>query len=196
MEKLPFRNTVEAEKNVSALYRTFQFYSLLDASDLTGSPTVPTLYGIRAMMAKVLGFHDWGCLTASIAPEGPVHYYDWKKNCKEEMYSELTRRLSGLLSHDEKTRRIYAALALAEFGCSPEPRMHADTQLGLLPCETVEQWWEICHIEGWFSKLNRYRGSLPEDVYRWRAWEKEVALAKVVGRSPPPKPCGLKRPRL
>lgn len=195
MEKLPFRNTAEAEKNVSALYRAFQFYSLLDASDVTRAPTMPTLHGIRAMVAKVLGFDDWACLTTSIASEGPVHYYDWE-NYRTKIYSELALRLSSFLSHEDKERRIYAALALADFGCSPEPRMHADAQLGLFPCETVEQWWEICHIEAGFSKLNRYRGSVPEDVYLWRAWEKDVALAKVVGRFPPPKPRGLKRPRL
>lgn len=189
MHILPFFGIAEAKENALALQKAFQFYSLSYASAANGSEARELgLQRTHELIARALGCISWHDLVRTLALKRrrPI-YFDSNVSARAQ-HMELAARLLPFLSHEDKDRRVHAALSYSAFGCCPSARKSAYGMMKLMPCKTLDQWHQLQILEAGYSHATRYRSNRTVyecDLLRWE-YDKKAAL--ILGTPAPRKP--------
>jgi len=184
---LPFHGIAEAKENASALQKAFQFYSLLSVSGEDCLPSTLGLQRTQEIMARALGCTGWRDLTRTVSLGRPAAYFD-SEDTAELRHTELAAKFLPFLEHEDKDRRIYAALSFSAFGCTPSARKEAISIMKLMPCGTVEQWHQLQMLESGYRHATRYNHGWPAEEAAMFHWQYEKRKATILGISAPPKP--------
>lgn len=189
MHILPFFGIAEAKENALALHKAFQFYCLSYASAANDTEARPVgLQRTQEVIAKALGCINWCDLVGTLAltTRRPI-YFDSNGSARAP-HTELAARLLPFLSHEDKGRRVYAALSYSAFGCSPSARKSAYEMIKLMPCKTLDQWHQLQRLEAGYSYVTRYRSNRTIYEYDLLRWEYDKKVAQILGTPVPRKP--------
>ncbi|KVU55609.1 hypothetical protein WK68_24680 [Burkholderia ubonensis] len=189
MHILPFFSIAEAKENAVALQKAFQFYCLRYASAANDSEAHALgLQRTHKLIAKALGCINWNDLVGTLAlkTRRPI-YFDSNGSARAQ-HTELAARLLPFLSHEDKGRRVYAALSYSAFGCCPSARKSAYGMMKLMPCKTLDQWHQLQMLEAGYSHVTRYRSNRTAYECDLLRWEYDKKVAQILGTPVPRKP--------
>jgi len=181
----PFGSIEELKQQARLLKNSFDFYSIR----FSGAPENLSLQQTHELIAKAFGFMRWEDLTQRVIGQCSVSYLD-DRHTAETIHQAVAEKMHKWLGGDISVERIYNAIALAQFGRSVWFRDFATNFFRNLPknCKIAEQWGMILKLEAGYSYVSRYNYRRTPWENRLLEYEKQKALAQILGTPLPRKP--------
>lgn len=183
MPTFPFASVAEATENAKQLHGRLRYFSI----DNPSSAAPFSLQQTQELMAQLFGCARWPDLIKALSGNFATQYLGGGKDPVEQ-HRILANRLARQFHLDESQDRIFKALRASALGCMPATRYEARRFCNSIPYATAEQFGRVLQIENQYSYHARYnnrRGRYENELLRW---QRDVAIAEVLGHSKPSKP--------